>query len=281
VGEYPDKRNSLTWATFRKIEKTMAKREKPPEFIDIALYWDNKGLITLDDESLIHPMVDYGEPSCQGCRSWHISTNFGEFKSGDDKYNKDLANKRWNYSGFEKAHIIAHEYGGSDTDPSNFLILCRSCHYDFDKEVYIADKDDIDEVYYWLRDRPQIAGKRKQRYIEKFVKDNNIAKHLNKFIIATGIVSGNLSKDLNSLDHYLSQEEEENIYSYLKRAKVKSGSKILEKQIRCTLELSFAVMNTLLAGDEFNFLDEQEDYWSNADILKRLLKQREKENSNG
>jgi len=257
----------------------MAKREKPPEFIDIAYYWHDQGLITLDDESLLHPMVDYGEPSCQGCGCWHTSTDFDEFKSGDDKHNKDLANHRWNYSGFEKSHIIAHGNGGSDTDPSNFLILCRSCHYDFDKEVYIDDKDELDDVYYWLRDRSQIVNKRRRRFIDKFEKDKNIKKCSNKFFIAQGLVNNSLSKDLYTHDHYLFEQEMEDVESHLKDAKVKFGSNILERQLKWHLEKSFAVMNILLDGDEFKFLDEQE-FWFGIDrdkliallSLRKLLK---------
>jgi len=30
--------------------------------------------------------------------------------------------------GLEKAHIVAHMRGGSDTDPENFWVLCHPCH---------------------------------------------------------------------------------------------------------------------------------------------------------
>lgn len=31
-------------------------------------------------------------------------------------------------SALERAHIVAHSKGGSDTDPKNFLLLCSFCH---------------------------------------------------------------------------------------------------------------------------------------------------------
>lgn len=57
--------------------------------------------------------VDAGEPSCFAC---------GYFS----EYWKD----RWSKvrGGLERAHIVARSQGGSDTDPSNFVLLCPECH---------------------------------------------------------------------------------------------------------------------------------------------------------
>lgn len=246
-------------------------RQNPPEFIDIALYWNDEGLITLDDGSRIHPMVDYGEPSCQSCGCWSISTEFGEFKSGDTEGNEWLANQRWNYSGFEKAHIVAHEYGGSDTDPSNFLILCRTCHYDFDNEVYICDKNEIDDVYYWLKDREKNVLNRKIKYCKRFEKDKNIPEFSNKFSISKLLVGGNLSKDLDRFEEYLSEDELKGVEEHLKKAKVKPGAKRLERSLKFFLETSFIVMQKIFNRDEFDFLDEEETWWPSSEKLIRLL----------
>lgn len=249
-------------------------RKPPPEFIDIALYWNDQRLITLDDGSRIHPMVDYGEPSCQGCGCWHISTDFGEFISGDTEHNEWLANQRWNHSGFEKAHIVAHEYGGSDTDPSNFLILCRACHYDFDQEVYIYDKDEIQDVYYWLKERGKNVMNRRIKYCNKFKKDRDIPDFSNKFSVSQSLVGQMLSKDLDRVEEYLFEDELKDVEKHLKKAKVQPGAKRLEQNLKFFLEKSFIVMQKIFNSDEFDFLDEEEDWWTNSEKLLRLIKLR-------
>jgi len=257
------------------------RRPKPPTAFDIADHWASQGRITFEDGGkTINPITDWGEPACQGCGCWHISTDFGEFESGNFEQNKELATRRWEYAGFEKAHIVSHEFGGSDTNPENFLLLCRTCHYDFDKEIYIYDKSEMDEVYHWLHDRETIVNKRIKAYQNRFYKDKGITQRLRYFCAQT-LVLGTPSNDLYTFDHYLHEDELEEVREYTKKANCKPASKRLEEQLKNNAETAFIVMKKIFLCDDFDFLDEER--WTGADfyrvicllILRKLLKDKQ------
>ena len=120
------------------------------------MQWDHKtkSVPKLDDGTEYPSLTDWGEPSCMGCRCYNMSWDIGEYKKNDFEHNKKIANSRWEYCGLEKAHIIPYSLGGPNK-PSNFLMLCRHCHFDFDNEVVILEVKDLGRVFKWLKDRPQ------------------------------------------------------------------------------------------------------------------------------
>lgn len=53
------------------------------------------------------------------------------------------------YHGLERAHVIPHASGGSDTDPENFALLCRQCHRD------APDTEDAQWFWHWVTTYPE------------------------------------------------------------------------------------------------------------------------------
>jgi hypothetical protein len=51
----------------------------------------------------------------------------------------------------ERCHIIAQQFGGSDTNPANFVLLCHRCHLD------APDVTDGDEMWRWIGQRPLLV----------------------------------------------------------------------------------------------------------------------------
>jgi hypothetical protein len=62
-------------------------------------------------------VTDLGEPSCFACGYYDVK--WDNPRVG--------AEKRWNNSGLERAHIVADKIGGADS-PENMLLLCTRCH---------------------------------------------------------------------------------------------------------------------------------------------------------
>jgi len=138
-------------------------RPNPPSAQAIAEYWDTRGLEESDPikQSRWNPMVDVGEPSCQGCGCWNT------------EWDKKPIGKRWNHAdGLEKAHIIPLALGGSN-EPSNYLMLCRFCHFDFDSEICITSMDDFDKVIKWLSNRSKQKQDKIDSMIKSHIKDND------------------------------------------------------------------------------------------------------------
>lgn len=84
-----------------------------------------------------HLIVDWGEAQCQACA--YRPASHSQF---------DGSPTSWTKAKFlERAHIKAESLGGSD-DPSNFLLLCKTCH---------AESPDVgneDLILQWAVDRP-------------------------------------------------------------------------------------------------------------------------------
>lgn len=148
------------------------RNQKPPKAIDIVMYWYNKKIIEHRGKSLCL-IIDIGEPTCQGCNTWHPDWDIGEFKN-DYKYDTELINHRWEMSPLEKAHIIPYRWDGLNI-PSNFLLLCRSCHLDFDRDFhYTNERYDISTVYDWLLERPKKVSDIKMELFHNFIKEHNL-----------------------------------------------------------------------------------------------------------
>ena len=141
------------------------RRPNPPSAQAIAEYWDTRGLEESDPchyvKSAWNPMVDVGEPSCQGCGCWN------------SEWDERPIGERWNHAhGLEKAHIVPLSSGGSN-EPSNYLMLCRFCHFDFDSEIYITSMDEFDKVIKWLSNRPKQKWDKIDSIIKSHIKNNN------------------------------------------------------------------------------------------------------------
>jgi hypothetical protein len=81
---------------------------------DIAQYWSStEGAARWPRNSVL---LDIGEPSCMAC---------GYYAREWDK--PKTAKDRWNKSSLDRAHIIAASSNGPDV-PSNYVLLCESCH---------------------------------------------------------------------------------------------------------------------------------------------------------
>lgn len=143
------------------------KRDNPPDALDIVSYWANFKPYCMEFDNGLSwvPMTDIGEPSCQCCGCWNSTWDIGEFKrykdddseeikKEKDKYNDHLINERWEMCALEKAHIIPHRLGGPN-HPSNFLMLCQFCHYEFDRAVEISSKDEIEKVFRFMASFPR------------------------------------------------------------------------------------------------------------------------------
>ena len=146
-------------------------RPKPPTAGSIARYWNSNPVYTTPDGKKIHGFMelsngqtlsmvtDIGEPSCFACHCWDSKWDVGEFKKGDYEHNKQLIEHRWNHAyGLEKCHIVPYCDMGSN-DVSNFVLLCRSCHYAID-EMNRNDGATFDSFFLWIR------GRSKQQSIE-------------------------------------------------------------------------------------------------------------------
>ena len=132
-------------------------RKSPPSGNKIAAYWYDRLLDKHDDGTYYCKNLDIGEPACQAC---------GGYDTGK------LEETNWDMAGLEKAHIIPWSDGGSD-DPSNFLMLCRHCHYDFDNEIYINDMKDFIKVSKWLENRVKQKGEKVNSFVSNHIKQNN------------------------------------------------------------------------------------------------------------
>ena len=128
----------------------MRKSKSNPPRYRIAQYWDKQNLIETSNGQSWNPMIDVGEPSCQACGCYNGEWDTGEFEENNQKHNNLILKQRWDNSGLERCHIIADEFGGSNS-VENLLLLCRQCHVAFDFEVYISDNKDIQKVYDWLQ----------------------------------------------------------------------------------------------------------------------------------
>ena len=90
----------------------MAHRPNPPSHKEIVRWWiDNHA-----DEWPDHPQrYDWGEPVCWACEG--------------------MAGDSWSHPRLEKAHLVDHALGGAN-DPSNFVLLCNSCHHDMPRGLF-------------------------------------------------------------------------------------------------------------------------------------------------
>jgi hypothetical protein len=192
----------------------MSNRNKPPEAIDIVEYWDNQPLIELKDIRW-NPMVDIGEPSCQACGCWSPEWDIGKL-TGSYEEDKPVISERWERSGLEKAHIVAHSLGGANS-PSNFLMLCRSCHFDFDSEITTTSRKKMLKVYTWLSERKMNVDKKQKQVINKMCEKSGMSEEK----IARGFHMKSIVDDIFDENQKLQLEikEEERAEKYNSKAK--------------------------------------------------------------
>lgn len=133
-------------------------RKASPNANKIANYWADNLLKKHEDGTYYVPNLDIGEPACQGCNGWSEDS-------------PDPSN--WERHALEKAHIVGWAMGGSN-DPSNFLLLCRHCHFDFDNEVCITDMKDFIEVSKWLQEREAAKSNKFKKLYNDYVSKNNL-----------------------------------------------------------------------------------------------------------
>ena len=148
-----------------------SSRPNPPTAASIARYWDSNPVYTTSDGKKIHGymdlsngqtlsmVTDIGEPSCFACHCWDSKWDVDKFKKGDHKHNEQLIDYRWNNAhGLEKAHIVSYGGGGSNT-VSNFVLLCRHCHFAIDSHSYRVG--DYFDSFFLL-----VKGRSEQKSIE-------------------------------------------------------------------------------------------------------------------
>ena len=132
------------------------KRPSPPSSYAIACYWAALNLRdafpSLSDIVPVTFVLDLGEPSCFAC---------GHYCEHWDKPAAET--KRWNKSGLQKAHIIAHSQGGTN-EVSNYILLCSKCHEDAPMTL-----DPFDMVR-WCATRDSFAKKRLDGITREFGK---------------------------------------------------------------------------------------------------------------
>jgi hypothetical protein len=151
----------------------MSDRKKPPKAIEIVEYWDNQPWVELKD-GYWPCMVDVGEPSCQACHCWSPEWDIGKL-TGNYEEDRPLINQRWERSGLEKAHIVPHSLGGANS-PSNFLMLCRSCHFDFDSEIVTTSRKKMLKIYTWLKERPKKTGEKIEQIVNNVCRKSKMSK---------------------------------------------------------------------------------------------------------
>ena len=192
----------------------MSKRNKPPEAIAIVEYWDNQPLIKLKDRYW-NPMVDIGEPSCHACGFWCSEWDGGKL-TGSYEEDKPVISERWWRSGLEKAHIVAHSLGGANS-PSNFLMLCRSCHFDFDSEITTTSRKKMLKVYTWLSERKMNVRKKKEQIIKKMCEKSGMSDDK----LLRGVYMKSIVDDIFDENQKLQLEikEEERAEKYNSKAK--------------------------------------------------------------
>jgi len=93
----------------------MIKRNqtKLPSIKSILDYWELS--LYRDKTEKLSFYFDREEPTCFACHDGH-----------QGKYDC-MGSKGWTSSRLERAHIIADSMGGT-INPSNFVLLCKSCH---------------------------------------------------------------------------------------------------------------------------------------------------------
>lgn len=100
---------------------------RPPAW-KVAEHWFNQGEF----------VVDLGEPACFACRWRDERAPLHPSVSVSDA---------WIRSKLERAHLVPHALGGSDTDPSNYVMLCQPCH------KVAPDWRDPEVMLRWVRGR--------------------------------------------------------------------------------------------------------------------------------
>lgn len=117
----------------------MARRDNVPSHYRIFSYWKDK-YITKNGNIRTRPMKDWkqyipvvedwGEPCCWGCGKYiEIEQHLKKYEEHLENNNlQPIYSNSYIQKRLQRAHIVPHMLGGTDTDPSNFFLLCSKCH---------------------------------------------------------------------------------------------------------------------------------------------------------
>lgn len=112
----------------------MAEERKFIQHSKIFGYWKDKsisksGRVYKTDKAgknAIDVVVDWHEPECWACRKF--IDGIYDLKTYDKMTDAQIWGSGVVRSYLERCHIVPHALGGSDTDPSNYFLLCKKCH---------------------------------------------------------------------------------------------------------------------------------------------------------
>lgn len=111
----------------------MSVREPMPSHYDIALWWFEH-----QDRDARPFVLDLGEPACFACR-W--------YPDGCEVSDTVTLKAAWALRAkLDRAHLKPHSLGG-DNDPSNIVLLCKTCHRE------APDWDEPAEMLAWVQRR--------------------------------------------------------------------------------------------------------------------------------
>ena len=108
-----------------------------PRATDIAAYWRDRTIPGSDRPCFINPE----QPCCMACHWWC-------------EYCEEPCLRH-----LERAHVVPRASGGSDTDVSNFALLCKDCH--------LAAPDTIDAAWFWQWVAAQPVEDRFQKIVSR------------------------------------------------------------------------------------------------------------------
>lgn len=139
-----------------------AIRRNVPSWTDINKHWLKQGSFP-GVESLGRMSFDSVEMCCFACGWWHLSCPNGC------------------HHGIERAHVIPHASGGSDSDPDNYALLCKPCHAE------APDTTDVDYFWRWVAEYPEDrnpleAQRRRAEDVVNMLRGNATAEELDTLI---------------------------------------------------------------------------------------------------
>lgn len=97
-------------------------------------YWKDKSIsasgrvykTSAASTNAIDVVVDWHEPECWACREF--IDKIYDLKTYDQMTDAQIWNSSVVRNKLNRCHIVPHALGGSDTDPSNYFLLCKKCH---------------------------------------------------------------------------------------------------------------------------------------------------------
>lgn len=112
-------------------------RYEVPSHYRIFDYWKDRAItksgvdVDINDfsDQSVEVIIDWGEPCCWACGR---EVDLRQYKNYDSDLAQHNHSKIYGYAKvkerLQKCHIVPHSIGGSDSDPSNYFLLCKKCH---------------------------------------------------------------------------------------------------------------------------------------------------------